>query len=150
MSDGRPLVEYESRHELYNFLNVPNNPQKHWANCLSWGLAECMFDEIKDAVKQEIGSANYVAMTADEVTTVDNSSWISIHAYVVKDWVRVPYLIALQHLVGGASSDNLTSVILKALELDGGLDLDAHGCQASLFWYGWCVCFQGVHNGVVK
>jgi len=25
LSDGRSLVEYESRHELYNFLNVPNN-----------------------------------------------------------------------------------------------------------------------------
>lgn len=46
LSDGRPLVEYESCHELYDFLNVPNNPQKHGANCTGWGLVECMFDEV--------------------------------------------------------------------------------------------------------
>jgi len=44
-----------------------------------------MYEEVKDAVKQEIGTGNYVAMTTDEVTTVDNGSWISIHAYVVKN-----------------------------------------------------------------
>lgn len=63
---------------------------------------------------------------------------ILIHAYAVKNWVRVPYMIALHHLVGSASVDNLTSVILKALEAGGRLDLDVMAVK--LLCFGAVVC----------
>lgn len=83
LTSGRPLLEYESQAKLYNFLQVPNTPQKHWSNSNGWVMAELisvMYDEVKDAIKKEISYARFIAMSADEVTTVDNSSWILVHA----------------------------------------------------------------------
>lgn len=33
-------MEYKSLQDLYNFLNVANNPQKHWSHCSSWNIVE--------------------------------------------------------------------------------------------------------------
>jgi hypothetical protein len=41
----------------------------------------------------------YVAFMCDEVSTMDNGSWISIHAYVMQHWVKVPMLISLKGLL---------------------------------------------------
>ena len=30
LDDGHPMLEYESRAALYEFLNVPNFPRMHW------------------------------------------------------------------------------------------------------------------------
>ncbi len=47
---------------------------------------------------------------------MDNGSWISIHAYVMQHWVRVPMLISFQRVVDGVRADNLTIVIMEALQ----------------------------------
>ena len=70
---------------------------------------------MRTAISRVLVGANYVALTCDEVNTIDNGSWISIHAYVVQNWSRVPYLISLEKVVEGSSSDNLTQVIIDAL-----------------------------------
>lgn len=85
-----------------------------------------------------------------EVTTVDNSSWILVHAYFVKKWIRVPYLVTLKHLVGGATVDNLTEEIVKSIELGGGLDVDAIARRLLCFGADGVSAFQGAHTSVVK
>jgi ribosomal protein L30E len=36
-------------------------------------------------VKVVIVASNYFALTSDEITTIDNVSWISVHAYMIVD-----------------------------------------------------------------
>jgi hypothetical protein len=55
------------------------------------------------------------------VTTVDNQSWISIHAYVLVDWERIPLLLSLERLTEGSTSDQITRTIMNVVERDGGL-----------------------------
>lgn len=43
-------------------------------------------------------------------------------------------MIALQHLLKGVGADNLTFIILKALEAGKKLDPNDDGYQASMFW----------------
>lgn len=150
LSSGRPVLEYQSRQELYRFLQVPNNPSKHWSTSSGWEMADYMYEEVKGAIKNEISTARFVAMSADEVTTVDNGSWISVHAYIVKNWVRVPYLVGLKHLVDGATSDNLTVEIVKCIESGGGLDLDSIASKLLCFGADGVSAFQGAHTGVVR
>jgi hypothetical protein len=57
----------------------------------------------------------------DEVTTIDNQSWLSIHVYVIKEWKKVSIMLNLQRLVDGTTFDNLTSFIVKSLMEFGGL-----------------------------
>jgi hypothetical protein len=58
-------------------------------------------------------------VTCDEVTSIDNGSWISIHMYVVEKWSRVPILITLAHVLERATPD--TQLIIDAVKDKGGL-----------------------------
>jgi hypothetical protein len=107
MVDGRPMLEYKSGAALYEFLNVPNFPRMHWSKNSGWIMADFMYVEVRNAISRVLVSANYVTLTCAEVSTIDNGSWISIHAYVVQNWSRVPYLISLEKVVEGPGSDNL-------------------------------------------
>jgi hypothetical protein len=55
----------------------------------------------------------YVALMCDEVNTMDKGSWISILAYVMQHWVKVPMLISLQRVVDGTKINNLNIVIMR-------------------------------------
>jgi hypothetical protein len=57
----------------------------------------------------------------DEVTTIDNQSWISLHAHVMRAWKRIFILFTLQHVVKGGNTDNLTPIIAQALMQEGSL-----------------------------
>jgi len=57
----------------------------------------------------------FIFMSYDEVTTIDNQSWLSVHVYVTKECKRVPILLNLQCVVDETTFDNLTSFIVKSL-----------------------------------
>jgi hypothetical protein len=101
MANGLPMLEYESRATLHEFLNVPNFPRMHWPYNFGWIMAEFMYAEVRIAISRVLVGANYVALTCDEVNTIDDGSWISIHAYVVQNWSCVPFLISLEKVVEG-------------------------------------------------
>jgi hypothetical protein len=65
--------------------------------------------------------AQFIAISADEVTACDNSSWISIHAYLVENWERVPLLLKVQKLVAGTKANDIVAVLVAVLEERGGL-----------------------------
>jgi hypothetical protein len=50
-------------------------------------------------------TAQYISLTADETSAVDNLSYIVIHVYVLQDWVRVPIILHINKL---ESSDFLS------------------------------------------
>jgi hypothetical protein len=59
--------------------------------------------------------AGFLSLSVDEVTTIDNQSWILVHAYVIHAWKGISFLFTLQHVVEGGNVDNLNVVILQAL-----------------------------------
>jgi hypothetical protein len=58
-------------------------------------MAELMYVQVIKVIMATISIAIYVAFTCDEVNTMDNGSWISIHKYVMQNWVKVPMLLSL-------------------------------------------------------
>jgi hypothetical protein len=52
---------------------------------MKWVMVECMHKQIIKRVKEVIASSKYLALFCDEITTIENQSWISIHSYVVQD-----------------------------------------------------------------
>jgi hypothetical protein len=48
-------------------------------------MVECIHKQIIKKVNEVITSSKYLALSCDEVTMIDNQSWISIHSYVVQD-----------------------------------------------------------------
>jgi hypothetical protein len=71
--------------------------------------------------REVIHGGKFLSISVDEVTTVDNQAWISIHAYVVQDFYRTPILVSVERLTEGATAPKLAEVIVDALFVHGGL-----------------------------
>jgi len=76
---------------------------------------------VLSALKAVVQSANFVSISANEVTTVDHTSWIRVHVYIVNLWKRVPHLLHLSCVFDCRIADHLTDVIMHALLGEGGL-----------------------------
>jgi hypothetical protein len=119
-SRGRPMTEYEVLRGLLKCLKTKHLPKKHWSDNLGWELVEHMhlvvFEKLKDTVK----SARFIAISCEEMTSCDSGQWLSMHAYIVLDWIHVPVLLHLSK-VEGQGANALTEVIVWALMSEGGL-----------------------------
>jgi hypothetical protein len=148
LSGGRPMLEYEARHALYKFIRVPDCPAQHWCDSSGWQIAEYMYAELQLTMKKLVQEARYIAVTVDEVTTVDNGSWLSVHCYVVKDWIRIPLLVSLQRVTTAANSNNITTLIMDSVMSSGGLDRPMLARKLLCFGADGAATLQGCHNGV--
>jgi hypothetical protein len=68
-----------------------------------------------------VTTTQYVFISYDEMSTLDNQSRLSIHYYVMENWVRIPILISFDHVLEGSGFDNLTKMIIEALTIGGGM-----------------------------
>ena len=109
------MTNYPSYRDVFSFLECPLIPFKHWSVSTGWGIVECLHVVVQNRVKLALQECQFFSLTCDEVTTVDCQTWISVHVYVVKDYVRVPLLLTLERVTGGTRSDNLTRVLLDVL-----------------------------------
>jgi hypothetical protein len=57
-------------------------------------MVEFMYAQVTKAILTTISIANYMVLTCDEVNTMDNGGWISIHTHVMQNWVKVPMLFS--------------------------------------------------------
>ncbi len=83
-----------------------------------------MHQMVMKATKAAVQITHYVAFNCDEVFTIDNQSWLSIHCYVVENWVRIPILISLDRVVTTLQvhgSESIIKVFIEALMTNGGL-----------------------------
>jgi hypothetical protein len=84
---GRPMVQYEEMQALFSFLKVPSFPRSHWSDSFGWTMSEFMYLQVKDKIRSTIVACNFFALSADEATACDNSSWLSMHISTCEDWV---------------------------------------------------------------
>jgi hypothetical protein len=55
----------------------------YWFDIDSWVLNEFMYMQVQNTTIKAIQSARFIACSCDEITTIDNGSWICVHAYMV-------------------------------------------------------------------
>jgi hypothetical protein len=68
----------------------------------------------------------------------------------MQHWVKVPMLISLQRVVDGAKVNNLTIVIMEALQKGGGLSYASIIHKLLCFGVDGIITFQGTKIGVTK
>jgi hypothetical protein len=90
-------------------LNVPNKPMKHWSNASGWEMANCMSKQVSKQTQTIVIGASFLSLNGDEVTTIDNQSWISMHP-----WKKNHILLTLEHVVEGGNANNLIVIIIQA------------------------------------
>jgi hypothetical protein len=147
---GCPMVEYESKKVLYSFIAMLNNPKMNWLHNSSWIMVKFMFVQVTNAILAKVYVVNYVVLMSNEVNTVDYGSWISIHAYVMQHWMKVPMLISLQRVVDGVGANNLTIVIMEALQKGRGLSYVSITHKLLCFGADGVIIFQGTKIDVTK
>ena len=59
-------------------------PRKHWSETSGWEMSEHLHACVLDALKAMVQSAKYISITVDEVTTIDNTTWVGVHIYVME------------------------------------------------------------------
>ncbi len=77
------MLKYESLYEFFKRLGVLNNSNMHWSNIDSWVLDEFMYMQVQNTIIKAIQFAKFIAYSCNEVTIIDNGSWICVHAYMV-------------------------------------------------------------------
>jgi hypothetical protein len=118
---GQPMVDFTALRPVLQFLSVPKLAKRDWSDSVGWMLAECMFRQVEAKVLDTVNSARFFSVSCDEVTSIDNGSWIRVHYFVVQNWTRVPILIMLEQVKEQATSTNLLHIILKAVKDKGGV-----------------------------
>jgi hypothetical protein len=75
---------------LFQMLKVKFVSKKHWFDTLSWAMVEVIHELLLKATKATLVFATFIVINANEVTTINNIQWLSIHLYVVQGWKRIP------------------------------------------------------------
>jgi hypothetical protein len=84
-------------------------------------MAESMANAVSEKTMQVLSNANFLSISADKVTFVDNTSWLSLHVYACQSWKQVPMLLSLQRMVDGGVADAVREMITSSLIVHGGL-----------------------------
>jgi hypothetical protein len=84
-------------------------------------MADSMSVVLANYTKKVISQARYFAISADEVTTVDHESWLSVHIYLCIGFSRVSILLGLFRLVEGNGASAVKEAIVSCMSCHGGL-----------------------------
>ncbi len=89
-------------------------------------------------------TTRFLVMSCDEVTMMDNQSWVNIHVYLANGFKCILILLNLEKLIGSGTIDNLTIVILNFLLVYGGLIVEKISNKLICFGFDGVVVFIGV------
>jgi hypothetical protein len=79
-------------------------------------MIEIMHDIVKATITKVVKIANYISIFCDEVTSVDNQSrWLSLHTYVIKDWSWIQILVSLEKVTKRIDSGDIIRIITQAM-----------------------------------
>jgi hypothetical protein len=73
-------------------------------------MVDCMCEHVLKIIQSVVVGDMFVFLSVNDVTIIDNRSWISIHVYVMQAWKRL-HVFIFQHVFGGGNVDNLTLAV---------------------------------------
>ncbi len=96
LKQGQALIDLEAIKLLFLFLKVKHIPKKHWNNTTRWDIVETMHHITFTAIKDVIHVTRCIAITCDKIMTINNQSWVNIHAYLVNVLKHIPILLNME------------------------------------------------------
>jgi len=107
-----------------------------------------MNDLLLQSIHNVVNVVNFLFVSADEVTTIDNASWISCHIYVVQSWKRNPLLVCVEKIEVQGTTNNVFQFMLKALETLAGVNVEVLGAKFTSIGIDGYTDFQGSRTSV--
>ncbi|KAG1673755.1 hypothetical protein FOA52_002324 [Chlamydomonas sp. UWO 241] len=152
---GRPMTEYESEHAMFLMLQklkiLPKGAVSdgHWCQWSGWPMLTALAGCVTKEEFAWLHAANFFSLSCDEATTNDKSQFLSVTAYIVQNFARVPVFLALKD-IKGAGAEDLQKLIMEALLTDVGLTTDNVACKLVSFACDGANVMQGDHASLAK
>lgn len=89
------LWKYENMSKLLQFLDVKDFPKTHWSNSIGWEMTSYMHELVVKKTRDLVQVARFISFSYDEVTTLDQQFWVSIHAYMIENWLHIHFVVIL-------------------------------------------------------
>jgi hypothetical protein len=150
LSQGQPMADFIVMRELLLNLMVPNIPKKHWSQPFGWQFANAMAAVCSDHLKRDMQNATFISASADEVTTVDNQQWFSVHVYFAVNFSRESHLLCIRRVDDDSTTQNLTEMITEQLFMHGGVCEKQLAEKLICFRADGAVVFQGARTGMIQ
>ena len=64
----------------------------------------------------------FFSLYLDEVTTIDNTSWVCMSIYMVNGHIRHSYLLGIQKMKKSSTRPNIYELVINTLKEIGGMD----------------------------
>ena len=116
------MEDYPYYKNYVSFLEVSNFLSSHWPVTSGWEWEKYLAQVEKDDLKEIIVNSLFVSQYLDEVTAIDNTSWICMSIYMVNDHIRHSYLLGIQKMKKSSTAENIYELVIKTLKEIGGMD----------------------------
>jgi hypothetical protein len=146
---GQPLSDYASTFNVLDYLQF-DLPKHHWNVNSGWEIADSIKAVVDDRLRERIQESTFFSVSCDEVTSIANEVWISIHIYLLKSFSREPLLLCCKRVAEDCNSINVARVITESLIQEGGLTRDQIAQRFISFGADGAAVFQGQKGGVTK
>ena len=73
-------------------------------------------------MKEKIANATFFSLSLDEVTAIDNTSWIYMNIYMVNDHNKHSYLLGIHTMTKRSTTENIYELVIDSLKEIGGMD----------------------------
>lgn len=123
LSCGHPMKIYPNYMKYLYFLQVPNFPSCHWSIPSGWEWEKYLAQEEKDDMQEKIANDRFLSLSLDEVTTIDNTSWICMSIYMVIGHIRHSYLLGIHKMSDCSTPGNIYELVANSLKEIGGMNL---------------------------
>jgi hypothetical protein len=89
------MVEYEYLKPLFEFFKVIFFPKKHWTDVSRWVMWEHIHYQVLKALKATIVGVSFLLISCDDMTSINNQQWLSVHVNVLDNWVHTPLFLSM-------------------------------------------------------
>lgn len=111
-------------------------------------MVEFMHSLLLDVTKVAFAAIAFIAISANEVTSINNTQWCSIHLYVVQNWTKIPILFCLDQVNVYATSNNIFVIMFKCFFEFSGLTLKTLGGKLVNMGCNGTSVFQGYQTNM--
>ena len=115
------MTDYPYYKNYVSFLEVLNFPSSCWSITSDWEWEKYVAQVKKDDLKEKIEKPYLFSLYLDEVTAIDNNSWVCMSIYMVNGHIRHSYLLGIQKMKKNSIAGNIYELFIKTLKEIGGM-----------------------------
>jgi hypothetical protein len=147
---GRPMRAIHEYANLHKSSKHPHFNSNRWNERSCWRDAAMLENQVVLRNQQALHDAEFFSVSCDESTDKGKCSQMTVHVYVVINWVRVCIFLDLVNLELPATAQNIFEQLWQCLLKAGGLTEEHMIKRMVLFAADGAATLQGARNGVQK